>query len=874
MKKVLASVLALTLVFGTAAAAPKGVFESVKTAAVTAHAAEETFTEGDYEYTLADDGAVLSKYVGANDPVEVVVPSEIGGKPVVELGYRLFRNKKSLKKVTVPDSVKRIGESAFDDDESLSTVVLSKNVETIDKYAFRSCTALSDITLPDSLKSIEEDAFTACASLKSIDLPDGLTKLGYTCFERSGLESIEIPASVTEVGSSSLYSGNGPFKDCDALKTVKLPQGVETLPDHLLAGITGLEKLELPNSLTAVPAEFASYCTSLKEVTIPESVTYIGEEAFKGCTSLESVDIPKTVTKLGTKCFAYSGLKSVTIRKQLTEAMTSSISTNEGPFYNCPDLTTATLEQGMTTVPARIFAGASALQYIEIPKTVTTIGGRAFNNTGLTKIEIPSSVTDIKEYAFAGCKDLSSVTLSKHLTTLGKDAFRGAAISEILIPKSLTKCSVGTIDCTGPFRDCANLKKVTFEEGTLSIANYLLSETGIEEIVIPDTVVKIDGCAFAWAEQLKKVTFGAGITEIGERAFIGCTSLKGFSIPDTVQTIGSKAFMNCTGLWEIRLPDTLTELGASAFEQSGIRRLELPSELKTVETGLCEDCKNLVGVIMPEKLEVIKGGAFRGCTSLNTVTWNDKETIKEIKGGVFADCDSLTEMTLPMGVETMGDSVFEGCDELTKAVIPDSVKDMGFYTFKECPKLTDVTLSKRTKYICKETFRYDYALKEVKIPYSVKRIDSGAFGECTALKDIYVGSNIEEIAEDAFSYFDTNVDNETVTMYGVKGTYPEDYAFAHDMNFAATPYADDTLSDYVRPAQPAEPVPSKEVKGDISGDGKLNVSDVAKLAAHIKGVKTLGDENMLAKADVNGDGKVNVTDLSRIAAAVKGIRKL
>ena len=74
MKKVLASVLALTLVLGGAAAAPKSVFESAKTSAVTAYAAEETFTEGDYEYILADGGAVLSKYVGANDPAEIVVP--------------------------------------------------------------------------------------------------------------------------------------------------------------------------------------------------------------------------------------------------------------------------------------------------------------------------------------------------------------------------------------------------------------------------------------------------------------------------------------------------------------------------------------------------------------------------------------------------------------------------------------------------------------------------------------------------------------------------------------------------------------------------------------------------------------------------------
>jgi len=275
---------------------------------------------------------------------------------------------------------------------------------------------------------------------------------------------------------------------------------------------------------------------------------------------------------------------------------------------------------------------------------------------------------------------------------------------------------------------------------------------------------------------------------------------------------------------------------------------------------------------MPEKVQTVNGGAFRGCTSLTKVNWTNNQTIKEIKAELFANCDSLTEMTLPMGIEKMGDSTFAGCDNLTKAVIPDSVTVMGDSTFRECPSLTDVTLSRRTKYIGKETFRYDYALRSVKIPYSVTRIDSRAFGECTVLKDIYVGSNIQEIADNAFSYFDNNVNDETVTLYGVKGTYPEDYAEFHDMKFAQTPYKNDMLGDYVRPAQPS--TPTDKVKGDITGDGKVNVTDIVKLAAHVMGRRPLGSADALARADINGDGRVNVTDISILAAAVKGIRKL
>ena len=61
--------------------------------------------------------------------------------------------------------------------------------------------------------------------------------------------------------------------------------------------------------------------------------------------------------------------------------------------------------------------------------------------------------------------------------------------------------------------------------------------------------------------------------------------------------------------------------------------------------------------------------------------------------------------------------------------------------------------------------------------------------------------------------------------------------------------------------------------GDVNGDGIINVTDIAKIAAHVKAVKSM-DDDKLAVADVNGDGVVNVTDLSRVAAHVKGIKEI
>ena len=64
------------------------------------------------------------------------------------------------------------------------------------------------------------------------------------------------------------------------------------------------------------------------------------------------------------------------------------------------------------------------------------------------------------------------------------------------------------------------------------------------------------------------------------------------------------------------------------------------------------------------------------------------------------------------------------------------------------------------------------------------------------------------------------------------------------------------------------------LKGDVTGDGKVNVGDTSRVYAHVKGTSKITDEYALKCADVTGDGRINVGDTSKIYAHVKGTSKL
>ncbi|MCH5192849.1 MAG: leucine-rich repeat domain-containing protein [Oscillospiraceae bacterium] len=202
-----------------------------------------------FTYEAKDGNIVITGYKGTD--TELVIPSEIGGMPVTEIGsdafYDTFSHSFSdftsvkipdtvvyigdrafcgcdhLESITIPSSVRYTGYGAFSYCTSLTSAVIEKGADhSVRRFAFKSCTSLTSVSLPDSIDKIEYEAFADCTSLTSIEIPESVTTIENQVFQGcTALESITIPDSVESIGDWL-------FRDCPSLSVLILPEGLET----------------------------------------------------------------------------------------------------------------------------------------------------------------------------------------------------------------------------------------------------------------------------------------------------------------------------------------------------------------------------------------------------------------------------------------------------------------------------------------------------------------------------------------------------------------------------------------------------------------------------------------------------------------------
>lgn len=150
-----------------------------------------------------------------------------------------------------------------------------KPVAQIAKYGFKS-SSITKVTIPSSVKTIGDCAFFLCTSLTSVTIPSGVTKIGVAAFSGSSLTSVTIPSTVSEIEE-------GAFQLCTSLESVTIKKGVKTIGADAFQFCSNLASVSIPSSVTKIGERAFERCYDLRNVVIPSSVTSIGERAFVQC---------------------------------------------------------------------------------------------------------------------------------------------------------------------------------------------------------------------------------------------------------------------------------------------------------------------------------------------------------------------------------------------------------------------------------------------------------------------------------------------------------------------------------------------------------------------------------------------------------------
>lgn len=475
----------------------------------------------------------------------------------VDVPRDMFGKCTGLKKVTLKNGVRSIGEDAFRDCSSLEGVIFENTVlEKISDGAFWGCSALSSIVLPDSVTEIERNAFFE-TGLRNIQLPEKLTLIGGGAFcNCKNLKQVQLPPQLKELGE-------GAFFNCENLTQIQLPAQLNKLGTDAFRNCTSLDKIDIPAGLTQIGPD--TFCnTGLTSVTLHEGLTKIEDGAFHDCLKLKKIRIPKSVTDIG-------GLAL-------------------GIRYNRGNGAEEVIPGGFTVEG---YTGSAAERYVKrmhqcenlyhvFFKDVkfVSIGGQtaAVTNIGKTKISA------LKTGAFTG----KPLTQALTITYGGKKLVNGRDYTLTWKNnKNIGTASV-TIKGKGKYNGSVTKKfRITVQKNavyTVSRLKYKISNadtsgkgtvvfTGATDkaarktLTIP-TTVKIGGKSFR-------------VTAIGTSAMSGAKKLTTVKIGANIMTVGAKAFCGCSKLSNVTIFSTkltTAKTGANAFK--GIRsncRFKVPA---------------------------------------------------------------------------------------------------------------------------------------------------------------------------------------------------------------------------------------------------------------------------------------------------------
>ena len=460
----------------------------------------------------------------------------------------------NIQSVVIGEKVTTIGERAFYNCVYLQSVTMPGTLTYIGKDAFNYCIRLASVTIPDAITTIEDRAFYSCISLENITIPASVSYIGTLVFD----ECNSLTAIHVHTDSKDFVSDDGILFDKAMTRLMLYPEkkngtvyvipgAVKVIEDGAF-NKSGLKSITMPNSVTEIKYGAFWGCMELTDITIPNSVKTIGSEAFQNCESLSSIAIPASVEEIGYKVFGFCyNLASIEV-----DAGNTAYSSGAGVLYNKDKSFLHTFpagKNGAFTIPTSVksignnaFTGSANLTSVTIPSSVEYIGNESFSHCEkLTSFTMPNSVTDIGTGIFAYSQNLTSVTLSNKLTTIPYGIFYYCNnLASITIPNNVTRIDVSA------FFGCEKLTSIIIPDAVTEIGwGAFRACISLTTVTMPASLQIIRGSAFEDCMALQSITIPGSVTEMQESVFSGCIALKDVTVEwDTPLIVPSDLFSN------------------------------------------------------------------------------------------------------------------------------------------------------------------------------------------------------------------------------------------------------------------------------------------------------------------------------------------
>ena len=686
---------------------------------------------------------------------DIVIPAAITVEDaryaVTEIGKRAFCAR-TISSITLPSSLKKIGDEAFGLVRSMTSIIIPASVEDIGTSCFIFCYELKsivvdegnrhfsveqgmlmsadksrvlclvgayekdetlNISLPSTVRTIDDYAMGGCQSVKSLTLPEGLEEIGRFAFESTDISTITIPSTVSSLGTGFLAGtesldellvaeGNPYYKAADG---VLYDKDVT----QLLKVTVGHTSLSIPKTVRYIDCGAITH-TNLRTLIIPNNVDEVSKYAVRNNDILKTLVIGSGVSKIGFLAFdGNDALRSVFSRNP------APISLSEGNIIDLNQMAATTL-----FVPEGSKQKYAAAEHWD-----------KFGN--------------IREYSLAGIEtytgkaSASSVVVDGIAYDLNKQD-----MTATVVPNCYSEGD-GHVDLCPFYRgDIVIPEEITVEGVTYPVTEageFCFSMRTITSISLPSTLKKINRGAFCSVWKLRSLNIPASVEEIDIQAFT-----LNYELEELKFDAANKHFvMEGNLLLSADRTRLLFLLGATDWNES--MDVIVPSAVRTIDDYALYGSAAVTSLTLPEGLESI-GQMALGCISVSSL--HIPSSVKSIGTAFMVFAENLSEITLGEGnasfVISNGMLLSKDMTELLlmpcyhdNYLIPETVTTINEEAASSL-QATSLVIPDGVKTLRYQACAYSESLETVVIGSGVETWESNVFYACHAIKSIYLRS--------------------------------------------------------------------------------------------------------------------------------------